>query len=105
MKIKYQNLCDALCRLDEAVVDFQKLDDSSDTRVYRAYRDSMIQRFEFCTDLFWKYLKFFLEEELKRAPEFNAPKSIVKSACNAKLVTENDAEFILKMIEDRNMLY
>jgi len=107
LKSKYENLCKALVRLEEAVVDFEKfnanLKDSYDVRLYRTLRDSMIQRFEFCVDLFWKYLKIVLVEELKKEPEFNAPKSVARAACNAKLVSEQDTELILKMIEDRNI--
>ena len=77
LKSKYENLHKALTRLEEAVVDFEKFNanikDSYDVRFYRTLRDSMIQRFEFCVDLFWKFLKIVLGEELKRPPEFYAP--------------------------------
>lgn len=83
LAIKYKNLCNALNRLDEAVVDFKKLqtdlNNAYEIRLYRSFRDSMIQRFEFCVDLFWKYLKIVLEVELKNASEFNSPKSVTKS--------------------------
>lgn len=106
LKLKHENLCKALGRLEEAVVDFDKfksnVGNEYDVRLYRSFRDSMIQRFEFCVDLFWKYLKKILEEELKKESELNTPKSVIKNACNAKLITEQNSEEILKMIEDRN---
>ena len=33
-----------------------------DEQIFLGMRDSMIQRFEYCTDLFWKVLKIYLEE-------------------------------------------
>lgn len=107
LKLKHEKLCRVLDRLEEAVVDFEKfesnLSDPYDARFYRTLRDSMIQRFELSVDLFWKYLKIVLEEEFKKESEFNAPKPVIRSACNAKLITEQDAEVFLKMVADRNM--
>lgn len=106
LKAKYENLNKALERLEEAVVDFDKfknnLSDEYDVRMYRSFRDSMIKRFEFCVDLFWKYVKTFLEEQMQQVIEIASPKPIIKDACKAKLITEEDAENILKMIIDRN---
>ena len=107
LKFKHENLSKALDRLEEAVIDFSNfklnINDKHSLRLYRSLRDSMIQRFEFCVDLFWKYLKIVLEEELKKEIELNSPRSVIRDACNAKLITEKDAEIFLKMIEDRNM--
>ena len=107
LNTKRQNLCNALTRLDEAVEDFGKLNsdlsNEAELRLYRAFRDSMIQRFEFCVDLFWKHLKIGLEKELKKESEYNSPKTVVRSACNARFITEQDSEIIIKMIEDRNL--
>ncbi len=104
-----EDLFKALVRLEEAVVDFEKnntnLKDQYDDRLYRTFRDSMIQRFELCVDLFWKYLKIFLEEELGMPHEFHSPKSIIRGSCRARLISEPDAELFLNMIEDRNRTF
>jgi Nucleotidyltransferase substrate binding protein like len=43
---------------------------------YRMHRDSLIQRFEYTQDLFWKYLKRYLEDVFKLlAPVVQAPLS------------------------------
>ncbi len=106
LKLKYENLSKALQRLEEVLFDFQNLQQEnakeSDERKYRIYRDSMIQRFEICVDLFWKYLKMFLEEKLKQIVKLVSPKPVVKDACRAKLISEKDAEVILEMINARN---
>lgn len=69
---------------------------------YRSLRDSMIQRFEYCTDLFWKYLKKDLEEK-HLAPEITAPAEVVRKSCSVRLLTEVEAETALNMIKDLNM--
>lgn len=106
LKTKYDSLYNALQRLEEAVVDFNKFQTNIlgeyDVRMYRSFRDSMIKRFEFCVDLFWKYIKVYLEEEMKQVIEISSPKPIIKDACRSKLITESDAEKILTMINDRN---
>lgn len=68
----------------------------------RSLRDSLIQRFEFCADLFWKYLKRYEEDVLKLLPEINAPRSVITTACKARIITEVDAETLLEMIKHRN---
>lgn len=68
----------------------------------RSLRDSLIQRFEFCADLFWKYLKRYQEEELSMVPEANAPRFVIMNACKAKLISETDTEILLEMIKSRN---
>ena len=38
---------------------------ASEQQMERSLRDSMIQRFEFSSDLFWKFLKEYLEKSKK----------------------------------------
>jgi len=118
LKIKREKLLSALERLEESVEDFEKIQKLTDEdfkelsgrfdflekeNIYRSRRDSMVQRFEFSSDLFWKYLKLFMTESLKRTIELNAPKSIIRDAHNTKLITEEDARELIKMINDRNL--
>jgi len=70
---------------------------------YRSFRDSLIQRFEISTDLFWKYLKIYLEDKIKIIPEANVPKPVIKATCKAKLISEKDSEMLLEMIQKRNL--
>jgi len=109
LKLKSENLFSALERLHEATIDFENAQakpestDSIDSdRLGRALRDSLIQRFEFTVDLFWKYIKRYLEEEAKLTVSVNAPKQVVRNACKAKLLTEDDTVTILEIIDDRN---
>ena len=68
----------------------------------RTYRDSMVQRFEYCTDLFWKYLKKYLETFVE-LPDINGPAPIIRASFSAGLLDEQEAENALDMIKDRNM--
>jgi nucleotidyltransferase substrate binding protein (TIGR01987 family) len=60
-------------------------------------QDAAIQRFEFCTELYWKVLKKFLAyEEI----ETTTPKDVLQKAYQFKLI--DDEKIWLKMIHDRN---
>lgn len=69
---------------------------------YREHRDSAVQRFEYSTDLFWKYLKKYLENVL-HLPGVNAPEPVIRASCAAGIITEQEGEKILDMVRDRNM--
>ncbi len=108
--LRNEQLSRVLDRLQEAVEDFCALDESVKSvdaddggRVFRRHRDSMIQRFEFCVDLFWKYLKRYQEEGLKQKIDINAPKPVIRAACKARLLSEVDAETLIEMVNDRNV--
>ena len=107
LKLKYDQLTSLLNRLNEGVLDFNQFEKflcgADRNRTYRTYRDSLIQRFEFNVDLFWKYVKRYLEEEIKLNIPVGGPKPTIREACRAKLITEQDSEKIIKMIDHRNM--
>jgi nucleotidyltransferase substrate binding protein (TIGR01987 family) len=66
------------------------------------FRDSIIQRFEYSIDTFWKFLKLYLQEQLKVTIESTAPRAIIREAANANLISEEDASTLLKCITSRN---
>ncbi len=112
LKLKYENLSNAMDRLNEAISYLKKLDSQIEKQAVdflenedlrRSLRDSLIQRFEFSVDLFWKYIKKYLELQLNEPSEFNTPKSVIKSACKTKIISEKDAELIIEMIKCRNL--
>jgi nucleotidyltransferase substrate binding protein (TIGR01987 family) len=111
LKLPKERLCTALLRLEESIEDLEnfKKRKSAHTTDYtdyerqeRTFRDSLIKRFEFCVDLFWKYLKKYLEIAGGNPPEIYSPKPVIKAACKAKLITEQDTEVLLEMIDSRN---
>ena len=59
----------------------------------------MIQRIEFCTELSWKLMKRYLDENLVIG--HNSPRSVVKEAYKQRLI--EDGEIWLDILEDRNL--
>ena len=110
IKIKYNVLFKALGSLHKAIVFFDKVKKAPDipelgahVDIYQAARDSVIQRFEFSIELFWKYLRVFIEE-YKRIPlDSIASCDIVRSACQIRLISEHDAQVCIDMIKSRNL--
>lgn len=67
---------------------------------FEEYRDSLIQRFEYCTDLLWKVIKDYLAK--KEGIQVASPKSVFRACYTIKLLTEEEAEAFLIMIDARN---
>lgn len=66
-------------------------------------RDSLIQRFEFCVDLVWKYAKEYLENVEQVTLEVKTPRGTIRALCAARLISEPETEQALEMIKHRNM--
>jgi nucleotidyltransferase substrate binding protein (TIGR01987 family) len=64
-------------------------------------RDAMIQRFEYSTEAFWKYLKVFLPIE-HNLPA-NSPRNVILTGLNAKLYGEEISKELLQILDDRNL--
>ena len=64
-------------------------------------RDAMIQRFEYSTEAFWKYLKVFLPIE-HNLPA-NSPGNVILTGLNAKLYGEEISKELLQILDDRNL--
>ena len=88
---KFENYVDALERLKEGVVKYDKSND--------LLRDGLIQRFEFTFELSWKALKSIFEDE--GLTGLNSPKMVLREAFAAGLI--EDQELWLSMLNDRNL--
>ncbi len=71
-------------------------------KLFLGMRDSMIQRFEYCTDLFWKTIRVYLEDVEKIDLPINAPRVILREAVKARLLSEEEGEDCITMVESRN---
>lgn len=71
--------------------------------IFLALRDSLIQRFEYTVDMLWKYIKLYLEEVIKIKPEIRGPKHIAREVGTAGIISEQDTQILLDMIDSRNM--
>ena len=69
------------------VVLLQVQESSPDNEYYMFFRDSLIQRFEYCTDMFWKMLcEFIVEQDGIDVPA--SPKAVLKQAFDISLIDE-----------------
>ncbi|MDA0724314.1 MAG: HI0074 family nucleotidyltransferase substrate-binding subunit [Verrucomicrobia bacterium] len=95
IKVKRDQTNRALSSLLELVVKLS--DDSSDVIV----RDAMVQRFEYTTEAFWKYLKHYLQTEHNLLA--NSPREVMRMGLQAKLYDEETSKEFLQMLDDRNL--
>jgi nucleotidyltransferase substrate binding protein (TIGR01987 family) len=95
IKVKRDQTNRALSSLLELVVKLS--DDSSDVIV----RDAMVQRFEYTTEAFWKYLKHYLQTEHNLLA--NSPREVMRMGLQAKLYDEATSKELLQMLDDRNL--
>ena len=73
------------------------------TEEYEELRDSLIQRFEFSTDIFWKFLMLYMTDSLEITVEVASPKQVMRTALEHKLLTPEEYNLCIKMINDRNL--
>ncbi len=106
---KLDTMHNALISLDESIALFnryEKLKEESSTKeneqLFLAMRDSMIQRFEYCTDLFWKLLKVYLEDVEKVTLPVFSPRGVIREAATVKIMSETEADACMEMIKNRN---
>ena len=64
-------------------------------------RDALIQRFEYSTETFWKYLKAYLQTEHNLSA--NSPREVIRTGLTAKLYSEEISKELLQMLDDRNL--
>lgn len=104
---KNQQLLQALDSLNISIRAYKNLlkkenqDLENLAEISRIYRDSVIQRFEYCSELFWKYLKRYLEH-VSVPVEIIAPVPVIRSAYAAGILNDQEGEGALEMIKDRN---
>jgi nucleotidyltransferase substrate binding protein (TIGR01987 family) len=105
----------ALASLERAVEQYKRANTLSDcndscafvfqdkVELVRTTRDSMIQRFEYCVDSSWKCLKIRLETIEKVTLPITSPREIFRAACNARMISEQETQQALEMIDARNI--
>ena len=102
--IEFLNVVESHCSSPDATLcpdDSNTLLSCSNT--YLAARDSMIQRFEYCSDMLWKYLKEYLLKVHKVAPEYQSPKYIIQTSAKVGIISEEESRVSLDMVDSRNM--
>jgi nucleotidyltransferase substrate binding protein (TIGR01987 family) len=95
IQLKKEQTERALANLQELVSKY--LQNSSDV----ISRDAMIQRFEYSTEAFWKYLKAYLSIEHNLSA--NSPREVIRTGLKTKLYSEEISLELLQMLDDRNL--
>lgn len=95
---RYNALLKALKTLEKIL---KKIDQYAD--LHEELRDSTIQRFEYCVDLFWKVLKEYVLFVVMIPIEVNSPKKVLQECVTAGVLSELEHELCVKMVENRNL--
>lgn len=99
LNTKHQAVIQALASLEESLKDLQE---PAAQRFYRAIRDSVIKRFEYSMDSLWKLLKLYLATQYT-VDSVPSPKSVLRQCFTMNIITENELQRFLDIIEDRNL--
>jgi nucleotidyltransferase substrate binding protein (TIGR01987 family) len=97
---KRKQIIAALKSLEISIHEFNEL--NTIDRYHEIVRDSVIKRFEYSIDIFWKLLKEYLEEKLGMMPPA-APKGVFKAAVDAQIISIEEEIELRLLIENRNL--
>lgn len=95
IQLKQEQTQRALASLEELVSKY------SENQTDVILRDALIQRFEYSTEAFWKYLKAYLQTEQNLSA--NSPREVIRTGLTAKLYSEETSQELLQMLDDRNL--
>ena len=98
LNVRMTVLANALDRFKEALNLLKLIDENE--KIYTHIRDSVIQRFEFSVDIFWKCLKDYLE--IKHKINLASPRSVMKECFAQRIIDEEELRVFEDMIDDRN---
>lgn len=91
----------ALKTLQAAFDVCQKAKKLGDQELVLATEDSIIQRFEYTFDSFWKTLKKYIETKYK-VHDTLSPNSVFRFFVEQNLCSPQDGELLIRMTSDRN---
>jgi nucleotidyltransferase substrate binding protein (TIGR01987 family) len=95
-------LTKALKTLDESFLVLEKAKRLTDVEIILAAQDSIIQRFEYSYDGFWKFVKTFLETYYSME-NIGGPRNIFRALIELKICSEAKGQILMNMIDDRNI--
>ncbi len=100
LKKKHQTILQALNTINEAITLYEE---PHPEKYHKALRDSLIQRFEYTLDLFWKFIKIYLQEHEKMDIAISSPRGIIREAAQARIIIPDEQITLLKAVEERNL--
>lgn len=102
LKIPHQVLNKALATYKKSFEAIKIAEQMNNSILIEATEDSCIQRFEYCFDSFWKFLKRYLEAYYS-LEKINSPRGVFESCVKQRLCSEEQGEQLIIMLEDRNI--
>lgn len=97
---KKKNFIAAMQTLQEALTVLEQI--AADDPFFKFLRDSLIQRFEYCTDMFWKLLReYIMEVHGLEVPA--SPRGTFKQAYELDMFNNDQYVLLLAAIADRNL--
>lgn len=101
LKISSQLLKKTLTTLHQAFDVIKEAERTGSKSLVLAAQDSIIQRFEYSYDAFWKFLKKYLEITYS-VQDIHSPRSVFRTCVKNQICTEDEGSILLDMIDDRN---
>lgn len=101
LRLRHKAVKKALKTLKESL---DLIEDPECNPLYNELRDSVIKRFEYSIDIFWKYIREYLEDvnKITIGPVISA-KAVFRASLNAKLISQAEFDLLLISIDDRNL--
>lgn len=99
--LRHEIMQKALASLNKAL---QLLENTNiNNEQYELMRDGAIQRFEYCIDLFWKYLKLQIESSTGLDITISNPKEIIRLAVSHQIISQEELIILMSCVAQRNL--
>jgi len=101
LKKRYEVVVKTLETLKDAMNIINNLQPEEE-KFYKGQRDSVVQRFEYSIDNFWKFLKIYLQEK-DQIITIGSPKDTLRESLHANIITKEEFEKLVSCVRDRNL--
>lgn len=101
LKLDFSQLNKALKTVAEAFEIQQELAKLGNPRYLVTAEDSTIQRFEYTYEMFWKYLKLYLET-IHNQDKLDSPRKIFNTCFKMNICSLTESNIFRNMVDDRN---
>jgi nucleotidyltransferase substrate binding protein (TIGR01987 family) len=101
LKLHLEQLNNALKTLENSFRVAQELEKTKNAEFILAAEDSTIQRFEYCYEIFWKFLKKYLEL-VHHVEDIHSSRRVFHESVKVGLCTPEEGDVFLDMADDRN---
>lgn len=100
LKIRYEAAIQCLNTLHDSL---EVIKDPRFCEVYEQLRDSIIQRFEYTLDTFWKFLREYIEVKYGANFSIVSPGEVLRTALSLGIINKAEFDLFFDMVKDRNL--